>query len=1031
MVSIPLLFSIVFSFICVIACYLGIYTIYSNPKSMTNRLFFAMAISLFIWSFGFAMAISAPDKTICLFWRRFAASGWGVFFCIFLHFTFSLTGNKNLLNKWWKYVLLYIPACICILVFTYIPGINPNQFNLVQTPMGWTNVSIKNMWDWYFISYYLSYTVVGLVLVWRWGRRENSRNVKKQSKAILWSFITTLVLGGFAESFVNNVFSIKIPQIAPIVMLIPVLTISYAMNKYGLLETKRNLADSLLFVEQIRKKTVHYFANALLAASILNIVAMHFLLDNSNPVSTFGFSCFLIIVAIAFEVIQRTKRSAKFKDFLYAAVLFILIPLVTLNFIEYAGVNVWATSFIFLIISIAMVSRIIQISVAISVMLTQVVVFILKPSVAITIDVVDHVGRIGLSAIAIWIALFVMNVFKSKLSENAYQISFQKLVVDISQHYISASEVGFNEVTNDILFRIKDYLKTDGIQIYLFNNEKDTITNAFSLMIGRDSVDENRREVKLEEYSTLLRRFADKKTLEVYDSDDLMPQEQKELELLAGGQVKSLLVLPIENNNNVYGYLGLQSFTGKRNWNTIDKNNLMIITNIIAETIERIRQERQINFMAYYDVLTKLPNRTLFTDRLNQAISLAKRANRIIAVMFIDMDSFKYVNDTIGHKGGDELIFKVSQKLSSALRKSDTVSRFGGDEFLLMANYINNTEDIYKIADKIMSIFKTPFIVMGQEIHISVSAGIAVYPYDGEDADTLIRNADIAMYQAKSKARGHYCLCTEDMKEEVRQKHELSNRLYRAIDNNELVLQYQPLVSAKTGEILSVEALVRWNQPEFGLISPGVFIPLSEQNGLIGAIGEWVLKKACIQTREWLDMGFETIRIAVNVSILQLRNPKFVGIVKNILEETRLEPHHIDLEITESSAVRESDSIISILAELKELGVGISIDDFGTEYSSLSRLNHLPANRIKIDRSFINNLFRSEKDQAIVNGMINLAHTLGVKVVAEGVEQEDQLEFLRMQSCDEIQGYYISRPVYFDGINTLLAVDSKLDEGHE
>ena len=387
------------------------------------------------------------------------------------------------------------------------------------------------------------------------------------------------------------------------------------------------------------------------------------------------------------------------------------------------------------------------------------------------------------------------------------------------------------------------------------------------------------------------------------------------------------------------------------------------------------------------------------------------------------MDSFKNVNDTIGYEGGDQLIKQVSRKLSASMRKSDTVSRFGGDEFLIMAHNLGNTTNVHKIADKVISVFRTPFTVRNQEIYISASVGIAVYPYDGKDADTLIRNADIAMYEAKSKGKGQYCLCTEEMKEEIMIRHDLSNKLYRAIENNELILHYQPMVSARTGEIRCLEALIRWNQPDHGLISPGVFIPLAEQNGLIGPIGEWVLRTACSQTKAWLDMGLSPIHISVNVSVLQLRNSKFVAAVERILKETGLKAEYLDLEITESVAVKESDNILDVLKELRELGVEISIDDFGTEYSSLSRLNHMPVNRIKIDRSFINNLFRSEKEQTLVKGMIHLSQTLGLTVVAEGVEHEAQLEFLKQHGCDEIQGYYISRPV--DAKDVLKLFDAK------
>jgi EAL domain-containing protein (putative c-di-GMP-specific phosphodiesterase class I) len=269
------------------------------------------------------------------------------------------------------------------------------------------------------------------------------------------------------------------------------------------------------------------------------------------------------------------------------------------------------------------------------------------------------------------------------------------------------------------------------------------------------------------------------------------------------------------------------------------------------------------------------------------------------------------------------------------------------------------------------------------------------------------------------------------MKEEVRLKHELSNKLYRAIENNELLLHYQPMVSAQTGEILCIEALVRWNQQEHGIIYPGVFIPLAEQNGLIGAVGEWVLKNACSQAKQWVDMGYEKVRIAVNVSVLQLRSSLVGKHVKSILKETGLDPWRLDLEITESTTVKESESIIKVLAELKECGTGISIDDFGTEYSSLSRLNHMPANRIKIDMSFIKNLFKSDKDRAIVNGMIHLSHNLGMKAVAEGVEHESQFEFLRHNGCDEIQGYFIHGPVPAEDIPRMLDETSDIGEWRE
>lgn len=1015
MVSIPHLFTISFSLICIVSLFFGIYTIYMNPKAVSNRIFFALTMALVIWSFGFAMAISAPNLSVCLFWRRFAAIGWSLFFSILLHFMIYLSGRGAFLDKWWKYVLLYFPAAVCLSVFTYIPVLNPQQYKMIHTEMGWVNVSIKNFWDWFFILYYASYSLIGMYLVWRWGKTAESRNIQKQSGIINRSFLITLILGAFTESVVNNVFPVKIPQIAPILMLIPVVSISYAMQRYGLMDSRKKTADALLFSEQIRTRIIQYMANSLFAASIMNIMIMYCIL-RSTLVSTLLLSSFMIIAGVSLELIQRLNKSSRYKDYIYAATFFVLIPILTLSFIEYAGVTVWALAFIFLIISIAMVSRVIQIAVAVSIVLTQLAVFLVKPIIILQIDAVDYVGRIGISLITIWVAFFVMNVFRSKLLENAHQINFQSMVEEISTRYASAGEKDFDKVTHKTLERISAFLKTEGAFIYVLSPEKDTLVRTCSWTDGQHLNNVVEKTIRLNDYPHFQKKLSGSRVLEIYDTDDLPSDENRDFARIFGEKVRSLLILPIENNDTVYGYLVLQSVNFYRAWSAIDKNNLMIITDIIAVTMERIRQEKQIHYMAYYDLLTGLPNRTLFKDRLNQAVLIAERKSEIIAILLLDLDSFKNVNDTIGYEGGDELILAVSRKLCQSLRKSDTVSRFGEDEFLIMVQNIRNTKDVIKVVDKVIGVFRKPFTVHNQEIYISASVGIAVYPYDGRDADTLIRNADIAMNEAKSRGKGQYCLCTEEMKEEVLLKHELSNKLYRAIDNNELFLQYQPMVSAKTGDILCVEALVRWRQPEHGLISPGFFIPLAEQNGLIGPIGEWVLRTACRQAKTWQEMGLPPVHISVNVSVLQLLNPRFVRMLRRILDETGLGAEYLDLEITESVAVKEFDKILDVLKELRELGVEISIDDFGTEYSSLSRLNHMPVNRIKIDRSFISNLFRSEKEQTLVKGMIHLSQTLGLKVVAEGVEDENQLRFLREHGCDEIQGYYISRPVHAEDL---------------
>ena len=353
----------------------------------------------------------------------------------------------------------------------------------------------------------------------------------------------------------------------------------------------------------------------------------------------------------------------------------------------------------------------------------------------------------------------------------------------------------------------------------------------------------------------------------------------------------------------------------------------------------------------------------------------------------------------------------MASQLIKCLRRTDTVARFGGDEFVIMVNHLADVENIQRIMETVMSLFSRPFIVHGQEMFVTGSAGVAMYPVDGTDTDTLIKSADIAMYHAKDKGKNQYVLCSPHMREEIQMKMRLTNSLYRALERHELVVHYQPQVELSTGKIVGMEALLRWRHPEIGMVPPGIFIPLAEQCGLINSIGEWVLYEACRQNKQWQMMGLPRMRVAVNISVNQFRNPNLVGQVKQILEMTRLDPQDLELEITEGIAIKEAGYIVSVLNELKKLNVCISIDDFGTEYSSLSRLKLLPVDRIKMDMQFVREIEHSDKDKAISQVIINLAKSLGMKVVAEGVETQGQLDFLTAKECDEVQGYYYYLPM--------------------
>jgi diguanylate cyclase (GGDEF)-like protein len=431
------------------------------------------------------------------------------------------------------------------------------------------------------------------------------------------------------------------------------------------------------------------------------------------------------------------------------------------------------------------------------------------------------------------------------------------------------------------------------------------------------------------------------------------------------------------------------------------------------DQLERLLTERtaEVNRLAYYDTLTGLPNRTLFKDRLEQAVAVAQRSGELLGVVFISLDQLKKVNDSLGHLPGDQLMRQVARRLRGCVTEGDTVARFGGDEFAVLLTKINGAKDVVEVIGSIRDALHPPFDLDGQELFATTSVGVSLFPLDGLNSESLLKNAGSALYRSKKSGGDNYRFYTEDMNSKASKQFALETSLRHAITNEEFVLHYQPRLAVDSLKIIGVEALIRWHNPQLGLVSPAEFIPLAEDNGLILPIGEWVLRTACRQTREWQDKGFTGMRVGVNVSARQFHQQQLAEQVLEILEETRLSPEYLDLELTESSIMSNAEATIDVLTRLKAMGVTISIDDFGTGFSSLSYLKRLPIDALKIDQSFVRDVTTDPDDAALVMAIVTLAHNLRLQVVAEGVETEEQLRFLHLLRCDEVQGYLFSKPL--------------------
>jgi diguanylate cyclase (GGDEF)-like protein len=461
-------------------------------------------------------------------------------------------------------------------------------------------------------------------------------------------------------------------------------------------------------------------------------------------------------------------------------------------------------------------------------------------------------------------------------------------------------------------------------------------------------------------------------------------------------------------------------------WPSSTMGEIVILINNFKTTAERLQNMfHDIQYFAYYDSLTNLPNRVLFNQELAAVLEKTNMSGQTSAVLFIDLDRFKVINDTLGHGYGDELLQKVAQRLRNFIGSADILSRMGGDEFTAGLSNINR-EQAAALAQNVLDAFSQPIDISGHEVFITPSIGISMFPYDGLDHQTLIKNADQAMYAAKDKGKNQYQFYASEMDETSSQKMNVETMMHRALDNHEFELYYQPKIHIETGVLTGLEALIRWRHPEKGWIAPIDFIPIAEDTGLINPIGEWVLRAACAQNKAWQNAGYPRVSVSVNLSVRQMKEQSLMDLIPEVLRETGLDPQYLELEITENISMHNMDDVLSILHEIKRLGVKIAMDDFGTGYSALSYLKKFPIDHLKIDQSFIREMEVNQEDHSIVKAIIAMAHSLGLIVIAEGVETEAQSSLLREMKCNVIQGYFISKPFPPEDFSLFLASRNNL-----
>jgi len=991
------------------ACVL--YAVRENYNPLRNRLFLLSGVAVIVWAFGLAIAAAAKLEWVSVVGRRIAPLGWGSINALGLHFFLLLTGEDALIKRRWVYPALYLPAALIVVAHSVFPlfGVNPDV--LVNKDYGWVNYSPLDFWDYLYFAYSALYVLIAFYVLRRWERRSDSENIKKQARILGYSMLLATLLG-IASDVIPSFLDARIPQIAAIFMLILIFSSGYCIFRYSFMQHEAENQDEEILSQATRSHVYRYLGLVMALQAAVAYFGKKLLYLDPNVLLADFVPLVLLAAAIFLFLVNGMRVQEETKEMLVALSMSLLVPFFTLCYASFHAMTVWAVAFIIMLMCLLLNRNIILVPMIVVTLLTQLLQWACLPEADFEVSANVYILRMTIICLATMVAAYVNRVYTTRLRENASNARMQFILAEISHDFVGSGELNLDDKLHVMLGRCGNFLRCDHGYLILLDRSGENVHytcewQSADIRVRRKPIWDFVHEM----LPRLMERLRKETPFAMRDAMRLPKQNPLRAELVARG-IRAFVAVPIKRaGDETIGFMGFTGSTPMRKWNYAPPAFLEIVSGIVSDAVAIAESEQELSQMAYYDQLTGLPNRILFQERLEQAIRAAEAGGWKLGIAFLDLDSFKSVNDTMGHDQGDRFLAEAAHILSRATRARDMLARFGGDEFILLLNHIQSQEELSRIMDRIMEVIQKPIVMDGHEFFVSVSAGLALYPEDGREPEELIKHADTAMYSAKATGKGQYALCSQEMKDEASSRMRLTNLLYRALENNQFELYYQPQISLATEKIVGVEALIRWRLSDEELLEPGAFLPLAEQTGLIYQIGEWMLTTACAQNAAWHAQGHDRLRIAVNISAQQLVNPGFVALVQSTLGRTGLAPEFLELEITEDATSTNTDEVVEVLRRLRALGVTIAIDNFGTEYSSLSRLKLLTIDRIKMDMQFVQGIETNPKDQAIAKVIINLARSLNISVIAEGVETSAQRDFLRQQQCNEVQGFLYFRPM--------------------
>ncbi len=1005
------LITVIYLVLSMVYSIIGHYALLLNRKKNTNRLFFLIAHALSIWALCFGLRNFTTNESLSLFLTRISVLGWGTIYALIYHFIVTLRDPDKAHSPWF-YLLLYGSSLLNIAFFLFYPILAGEPSYNHLTEWGWTVITPASRKEMYYNTYYVFFIAVAYYQLYKWFKESKGSHNRYRIKIISLSLVFVALVGIPTEIVFNRVMGRSTVQTMVIWMFIPLFVMYYSIQKYRFLHPVYKMESNQVVDDISRNKIFQIVGYLFIIASYL-LLSIYYLAGYDYVLEhRFSFSAIVYFMGVVYLRINYVKISDSLKYWFLTLTGSSIIFISTLAYSKSGSVTAWSMFFVFIIISVVFDHYKYGYFMTAAMVVFQIMQWSMLPYYHGILVWKDYALRIAISLITLSVTNYIAKLYFKKNNEIYNQILVEETITEASRIFINITKEnrdekisGLFKLCSENLNYIRVYLcriVDGGDYVLMYHYEG----GRFETQFAEDKFSDICNVVNSKEVKEELSNF---KAVIIEDLRTSALDEAVITEALAQRKVVGFHAFPIIMTDELRGVLVFE--TAEKNKTDYYHDYKQIFANLIVEAHKRVIYENQLQKNAYYDEITGLYKKRRFNDVVSSIIDNSIR-NQRHAMLFIDIDDFKNLNDVFGHILGDAVLVKIADIIRQNANSKYIAARFGGDEFIVFCPNVSDEEEVIKFVESIIEQSANSVEIDGHELRLSLSVGIAKYPMDGESLDAMLKNADLAMYASKRNGKGGYSLCNPDVKNIAAESVIYSNLLTCALEKDQFKLVYQPQMSVKTGKIIGTEALLRWHSVDFGIVSPLKFIPLLEHSGLINDVGTWVIEQAVAQQRKMVELGYAELRMAINLSPVQFQDQKLFNTLYDLVKVKGIDPTLIELEITESVALSETSNLMEKLGRLKALGYRIAIDDFGVDFSSLHRLQILPVDRLKIDKSFIDGISFDDKKEKATLVIINMAKSLGLKTTAEGVSREEQVDFLMNTSCDEIQGFFYSEPLY-------------------